>query len=171
MSRGWPAPLLSAIHLAEAIHEETHHPQHRTPSNGTADTTVVVQRCQRGSHLVVAGSFGGLLGFVVGNKNGIVIQGHIPLPPESVEHGQQPSVFLVDARLDKIDDRDVVSRLTSSAETMTEHETERSFQHCLIGLLEASLFIEGKYLMGGRLASSPRFGKSAQSVSNLLFVA
>ena len=97
---------------------------------------------------VVAGSLEGSLGFMVRNKSGVVIQGHIPLPSEAVKHGQQPSVFLVNAHLDKIDDRDVMSRLTSSSETMTEHETERSFQHCLIGLLEASLLIEGKYLMG-----------------------
>jgi len=98
---------------------------------------------------VVAGGFEGLLGFMVRNKSGVVIQRNIPLPPQSVKHGQQPSVLLVYARLDEIDDRDVMSRLTSSAETMTEHETERSFQHCFVGLLKASLLVESKYLMGG----------------------
>ena len=35
-------------------------------------------------------------------------------------------MFLVDARPDEINDRDVVSRLTSSAEAVAEHETEGS---------------------------------------------
>ena len=53
-------------------------------------------------------------------------------------------MFLVKARPHEIDDGDVVARLTSRTESMTEHEPEGSFVHCFVGLLKASLFIESE---------------------------
>ena len=50
----------------------------------------------------IAGGFEGLFGVVVRNETGVVIEGHIPLSPETVEDGQQASVFLVNARPDEL---------------------------------------------------------------------
>ncbi len=70
---------------------------------------------------VVAGSFEGLLGVMVRDESGVIIEGHVPLPPETVEDGQQAGVFLVNARPDEFYDRDVMPRLTSSAEGVAKH--------------------------------------------------
>lgn len=61
---------------------------------------------------------------MIRNEPSVVIKGHIPLPPESVEYDQQASMFLVDMRPDEFNDRDVVSRLASGAEAVAEHESE-----------------------------------------------
>ena len=53
-------------------------------------------------------------------------------------------MFLVDARPHEIDDGDVVARLTSRTESMAEHEPQRSFEHCFVGLLKASLFVKSE---------------------------
>jgi hypothetical protein len=50
------------------------------------------------------------------DKAGVFIKGHIPLPPETVEDSQKSRMFLVDAHPDEIDNRNVMSWLTSSAE-------------------------------------------------------
>ena len=46
------------------------------------------------------------------------------------------------------DDGDVVARLTSRTESMAEHEPQRSFEHCFVGLLKASFFVKGENLAG-----------------------
>ena len=97
---------------------------------------------------VVAGGFESLLGFMVRNKSAIIIKGHIALPAEAIKDDQQPSMFLVDARPHEIDDGDVVPRLTSRSESMTEHEPQRSFEHCFVGLLEASFFVKHENFAG-----------------------
>ena len=93
---------------------------------------------------VVAGGFESLLGIVVGNKSGVIIKGCIALPAETIKDNKQTGMFLVDARPHEIDDGDVVPRLTSRTESMTEHESERRFEHCFVGLLEASLLIKSQ---------------------------
>lgn len=55
-------------------------------------------------------------------------------------------MFLVDARAHKIDDGDVVPRMTSRTESMAEHEPEGSLQHCFVGLLKTSFFIKNENL-------------------------
>jgi hypothetical protein len=56
-------------------------------------------------------------------------------------------VFFVDARPLKIDDRDGVPRLASGTKSMAEHKAQGSFQHCLVRLLKASLFIKSENLV------------------------
>jgi len=56
-------------------------------------------------------------------------------------------VFFVDARPHKIDDRDVVPRLASGTKSMAEHKAKGSFQHRLVRLLKASLFIKSENLV------------------------
>jgi hypothetical protein len=46
-------------------------------------------------------------------------------------------MFLVDARPNEINNRDVMARLTASAEAVAEHEAQGSLQHRFVGLLEA----------------------------------
>src|SRR5580704_3936005 len=58
-------------------------------------------------------------------------------------------MFLVHARAYEVDDSDVVPGLTSRTKSMTEHEPERSFEHCFVGLLKASFFVKGENLAGG----------------------
>lgn len=53
-------------------------------------------------------------------------------------------MFLVDARLHEIDDGDVVARLTSRTESMTEHESKGRFEHCFGGLLKTGFFIKSE---------------------------
>ena len=57
-------------------------------------------------------------------------------------------MFLVDARPHKIDDGDVVPRLTSRTESMAEHEPERCLKHGFIGLLQTSFLVESEYFVG-----------------------
>jgi hypothetical protein len=78
------------------------------------------------------------------NKSGVIIKGCIALPAETIKDDQEPSMFLVDARPHKIDDVDVVPRLTSRTKSMTEHESKERFEHCFVGLLEASLLIKSQ---------------------------
>jgi hypothetical protein len=63
------------------------------------------------------------------------------LPAETIKDDQRASMFLVDARPHKIDDGDVVPRLTSRTESMAEHEPEGGLEHCFVGLLKASLLV------------------------------
>src|SRR5271169_1768406 len=93
---------------------------------------------------VVAGGFESLLSIMVRNKSGVIIKGCIALPAEPIKDDQEPSMFLVDARPHEIDDGDVVARLTSRTESMAEHEPQRSFEHCFVGLLKASLLVKGE---------------------------
>jgi len=58
---------------------------------------------------VLAGEFEGLLGIVVRNKSGIVIEGQISLPPKTIKDGQQSAMFLVNASPNEFDDCDMVS--------------------------------------------------------------
>ncbi len=97
---------------------------------------------------IIAGGFERLLGIVVRNKPGVVIEGHIALPAETIKDDQQTSMFLVDARPHEIDDGDVVPRLTSRTESMAEHEPEGSFQHCFVSLLKTSFFVKGENSVG-----------------------
>jgi hypothetical protein len=76
---------------------------------------------------IVASGFERLLSVVVRNESGVVIKCHISLPPETVEDCQKASMFLVDARSDEINNRDVVSGLAPGAKAIAEHETERGF--------------------------------------------
>ena len=91
------------------------------------------------------------------NKPRVVIEGHIALSAETIKDDQQTSMFLVDARPHEIDDSDVVPRLTSRSEPMAEHEPQRSFEHCFVGLLKTSFLIKcenfagrGQLLVGAR---------------------
>ena len=106
---------------------------------------------------VVASGFESLLGIMVRHKSGVIIKGCIALPAETIKDDQQPSMFLVDARPHEIDNGDVVARLTSRAESMAEHEAERSFQHRLVCLLKASLLVKSQNPVGrGELLVSAR---------------
>ena len=63
----------------------------------------------RSDHIqVVAGGFESLFGIVLRNKPRVVIEGQIALPAETIKDSQQTGMFLVDTRLHKIDDGDVV---------------------------------------------------------------
>jgi hypothetical protein len=93
---------------------------------------------------VVARGFEGLLGIMVRNKPGVIIKGLIALSAETIKDSQQTGMFLVDTRPHKIDDGDVVPRLASCTESVAEHEPQRSFQHCLVGLLKTSFLVKGK---------------------------
>ena len=75
---------------------------------------------------VVARGFERLFGIMARKKPGVIVESHIALPPETIKDGQQPSMFLVDTCPHKIDDGDVVARLTSCTESMTEHESKGS---------------------------------------------
>jgi len=85
-----------------------------------------------------------LLSIMVRNKSGVIIKGCIALPAETIKDDQQPSMFLVDARTHEVDNSDVVPRLTSRTESVAEHEPQRSFEHCFVGLLKTSFFIKSK---------------------------
>src|SRR5204862_7539187 len=85
---------------------------------------------------------------MVRNESRVVIKGHISLPPETVENGQQTSMFFVDTRPNEINDRDVMPRLASRTKAMAEHEPQGRLKHGLVGLLQAGFFIEGEDFMG-----------------------
>lgn len=51
---------------------------------------------------------------------------------------------LVDARAHKIDDGNVMSRLTSRTKSMAEHEPKRSLDHGFVGLLQRRLLVKGE---------------------------
>ena len=97
---------------------------------------------------VVAGGFESLLGVMVRNKSGVIIKGCVALPAETIKDDQQTGMFLIDAGPHKIDDGDVVSRLASCTESVAEHEPQRGFKHCFIGLLEASLLVKSENFAG-----------------------
>src|SRR5208337_177537 len=97
---------------------------------------------------VVAGGFECLLGIMVRNKPGVIIKRHIAFPTEAIKDSQQTGVFLVDAGPHKIDDGDVVPRLTSRTESMAEHEPKGTFQHCFVGLLKTSFLIKSENFAG-----------------------
>lgn len=75
-------------------------------------------------------------------------------------------MFLVNARAHEFDDRYVMSRLRSGAESVAEHEAQRRFEHRLVGLFKAGFFVEIKNFFGGsklffrRLAGNARFASS-----------
>jgi hypothetical protein len=52
---------------------------------------------------VVAGGFESLLGIMVRNKSGVIIEGCVALPAETIKDDQQTNVFFVDARPDEIE--------------------------------------------------------------------
>jgi len=85
---------------------------------------------------------------MVRNESRVVIKGHISLPPETVENGQQTSMFFVDTRPNEINDRDMMPRLASRTKAMAEHEPQGRLKHGLVGLLRAGFFIEGEDFMG-----------------------
>ena len=91
-----------------------------------------------------------MLGIMARNKSGVIIKGCIAFPAETIKDDQQPSMFLVDARSHKIDDGDVVARLTSRTESMAEHEPQRSFEHRFVGLLKAGFLVKHENLARGR---------------------
>ncbi len=82
------------------------------------------------------------------NKPGVIIKSQVPLPAETIKDNQQTGVFLADAGPHKIDDGDVVSRLTSRTKSMAEHEAEGSFEHCFVGLLKTSFLVKGEDSVG-----------------------
>ena len=93
---------------------------------------------------VVAGRFERLFGIMVRNEPGVIIKGYIAFPAETIKDDQQPSMFLVDARPHEIDNGDVVPRLASCTKSVAEHEPQRSFEHCFVGLLKTRFFIKSK---------------------------
>ena len=93
---------------------------------------------------IVTSGFESLLGIMVRNKSGVIVEGCIALPAETIKDDQQASMFLVDARPHEIDDGDVVPSLTSCTESMTEHESKGRLEHCFVGLLEASLLVKSQ---------------------------
>ena len=97
---------------------------------------------------VLAGEFEGLLGIVVRNKSGIVIEGQISLPPKTIKDGQQSAMFLVNAYPNEFDNCDVVSWLASGTKPVAEHEPEGSLEHCFVGLLRTGFLIKGENFVG-----------------------
>jgi len=97
---------------------------------------------------VVAGGFERLFCVMMRNKSGVVIKGHIALPAETIKDSQQTGMFLVDTQPHKIDDGDVVPRLTSRTESVAEHEPQRSFEHCFVSLLKTSFFVKSENSVG-----------------------
>jgi hypothetical protein len=97
---------------------------------------------------VVARGFERLLGIMVRNKPGVIIKGHIALSAETIKDSQQTGMFLVDTRPHKIDDGDVVPRLASGTESVAEHEPQRPFEHCFVGLLKTSFFVKSENFAG-----------------------
>ncbi len=57
-------------------------------------------------------------------------------------------MFLADARPHKLNDCDMVPRLTSRTESMAEHKPEGGLEHGFIGLLKASFLVEGEDFVG-----------------------
>ena len=98
---------------------------------------------------VVACGFESLFGIVLRNKSRVVIEDQIALPAKTIKHCQQRGMLLVDTRPHKIDDGDVVTRLTSRTESMAEHEPEGSFEHCFVGLLKTSFLVKNENFAGG----------------------
>jgi hypothetical protein len=97
---------------------------------------------------VVGAGFESLLGIMVRNKSGVVIERGITLPAQTIKYNQQTGMFLVQARPHKIDDCDVVPRLTPGAESVAEHESEGSFQHCFVSLLKTCFFVKSENFAG-----------------------
>jgi hypothetical protein len=68
----------------------------------------------------------------------------------------------------KIDDGDVVPRLTPRTESVAKHEPEGSFQHCFVSLLKTSFFIKSENLTGrGQLLIRAREEVLAQAMRRL----
>ena len=80
----------------------------------------------------------------------VVVKGQVAHAPKAIKHGQQAGMFLVDARSNEFDDRDVVPGLAPDTKAMTEHESEGRLEHRFIRLLKASLFINGENFMSRR---------------------
>jgi len=66
-----------------------------------------------------------MLSIVTRNESSVVIEGHIPLAPEPVEHDQKARMLLVDSHPQEFDNRDVMPRLAPGAESVAEHEAQR----------------------------------------------
>jgi hypothetical protein len=56
----------------------------------------------------ILGRFERLFSVVMGYEAGVVIKRYISFPSETIEDGQQTSMFLIDARPNKFDNRGVV---------------------------------------------------------------
>lgn len=110
----------------------------RSPGRDIGSNHIQVVRCR----------FQRLLGIMVRNKSGVIVQCQIALAAKAIKDSQQTGMFLVDVRPHKLDDSDVVPRLASGAESMAEHEREGCFEHCFIRQLKASLFIKSENPVG-----------------------
>jgi hypothetical protein len=73
----------------------------------------------------IAGGFECLFGVVVRIESGDIMECRIPFPPETVEDGQQASMFFVNARPDKFADHNVMPRLALGTEPVAEYASER----------------------------------------------
>src|SRR5580700_2215006 len=76
---------------------------------------------------IIGRGLNGLFSILEGNESGVVIQSKVSFSPKSIEDGQQSGMFFVNALACKFDDRDMVARYTSSAETVAEHIPKRRF--------------------------------------------
>jgi hypothetical protein len=88
----------------------------------------------------------GFLGIVPGNESGVIVEGQITFPSQTVKHGEQAGVLFVNPGANEFDDRDVMIRQASSAEAVAEHKSQGSLQHGFVRLLKASFLIEGENL-------------------------
>lgn len=90
----------------------------------------------------LASCFEGLLGILMRHEARIVVEGQISFTTKTIKHRNETRVFLVCAPAYEFYDSDVMSRLASGAESVAEHKSQRSFEHCFIGLLQSSLVIK-----------------------------
>jgi hypothetical protein len=72
----------------------------------------------------LAGVYEGLLGFVMRNESDVVIEGHVPLPAETVEDGQQAGVLGINSRPNKFDDGNVMAGSASWPDTVAKHKSQ-----------------------------------------------
>lgn len=84
----------------------------------------------------------------MGYKAGVIVESKIPFASQPIKNGQQAAMLLVDARPNKVNDRNVVPWLAFSPKAMAEHETERCLQHGLVGLLQACFVVKSQDLTG-----------------------
>jgi hypothetical protein len=75
----------------------------------------------------LAREFERFFGLMARNKSSVVIECHVSLSPEPVEHGHQTGMFLVNSRPDEFDDGNVMARLAPGAEPVAEHEARAAF--------------------------------------------
>ena len=99
---------------------------------------------------VSVGGGDGFFGVVMGDEARVVIEGEVPLSTELVEDGQQRGVLFVETLANEVDNRDVMPRLASNAESVAKHEGQRSLEHGFVGLLQASFFVKFENFACGR---------------------